>query len=237
MPRVDLTILTTRDISAPESGRRIGAIIQECAPDLFPDRIGNWEPITNPCSSPEDFARFWSWPVLAKRRKPRGDISVWFRKPHRKYSAIHLGIASNMRVTSDLSKLLAQMAALTDAEFGMAQTLSDTYRERADSRGLLSYINKKKTLFFLSLSDEELAQGLPDAFDVMWLPDREWIIHATDLIRTPVGVYALKSGDSSVRDDVLRGVLRRANEDGAANRSQPVGPQTNGTSAAAGSRR
>lgn len=161
-------------------------------------------------------------------------MSVWFRKPHRKYSAIDIGIASSARVTSDLSTLLAKIATLTDAEFGMFQTVTESYRERADARRLLSYVDKKRTLFFLSLSDEQFAHGLPDAFDVMWLPEREWTINSTDLIRTPVGVYALRSGDSSVRDDVLRGVLRRVNEDGAANGSQPVSSETNRTSPAAG---
>jgi hypothetical protein len=211
MSKVYLNILSTHDMRPPETGRRIGAIIQEFAPDIFPDRIGNWEPITNPCACPEDFVRFWSWPVLAKRRNPKSELSVWFRKPHRRYSAIYIGIESSMSVTSDLSKLLAELAALTEAEFGMLQTVTDSYRARGDARRLLKYIDKNRTRFFLSLEDESVADGLPDAFDVMWLPEREWNVNSTDLIRTPPSVYVLRSGDRDVRDGVLRGVHKRAN--------------------------
>jgi hypothetical protein len=212
MSKVYLNILTTGDITAAETGRRIATIIQESTPDIFPDRIGNWEPIANPCFSPEDFVRFWSWPVLAKRRKPKSHVSVFFRKPHRKYSAIYIGIESSTRVTSDLSQLLAKIAILTEAEFGMIQTVTESYRERADARRLLQYIDKQKTRFFMSLYDESIAHGLPDAFDVMWLPEGTWIVNSTDLIRTSTGVYTLRSGDSDVRDDVLRGVQKRANK-------------------------
>ena len=221
MSKAYLSILTTHDISTLETGRRIGAIIQETAPDLFPDRIGNWEPISNPCSSPEDFVRFWSWPVLAKRRKPKSDFSVWFRKPHRKYSAIMIGIAASDRVTSELSRLLSEIAIFTEAEFGMVQTVTESYRDRADARGLLSYTDKQRTCFFMSLFDESIAHGLPDAFDFMWLPEREWIVNSTDLIRTVVGVYSLRSGDSAVRDDVLTGVQKRANQALETNRRWP----------------
>jgi len=210
MAKIFLNVLTTHDITSPETGRRIGSIIQEYAPQIFPDKIGNYEPISNPCSSPDDFVRYWNWPVLAKHRKPRVDFSFWFRKPHRRYSAIAMDFSADAELACDVPRLLARIARLVEAEFGMVQSVSDNYQIRADQKKLLSYTRKiKRDLFFLHIYDESIENGIPDAFDIMWLPESKWIVNSPNLSRNPDGVYILSGNDSKVRDEVIQRVQKR----------------------------
>jgi hypothetical protein len=201
-----LNLLTREDITAPEMGRAIGALISRCARDIFPDRIGNWEPLGAACASPEDFARHWQWPVLATKKSPRVDLSVWFRKPHRRYSSIHFGIAHTAGGTTSRCDFLAELATLTNADFGMLQELSPDYRAHADQKQLLQFADKLKRNYFLSLTDESLANGLPDAFDVMWLPPKVWAVDAEKLFAPRSGIFILPGRDSRTRDEALSAI-------------------------------
>jgi len=209
MSQIFLNLLTTKDITAPEMGRKIGEIIKEHAAELFPDRIGNWEPIKEPCLSPDDFASNWRWPVLAKRRKPRVSFSVWFRKPKRRYSSIFFDFSTAIIAPSKATELLAELARFTESEFGMIQEVSDLYRTRAEERNLLSFTDKAKKHFFIHLFDESLSNGIPDVFDIMWLPFNSWTVDSPNLIASTPGIFRLVDKDTDSRDEALKKIQRK----------------------------
>lgn len=209
MPRTFLNLLTTTDISGSEAGRSIGELLARYTPAIFPDKIGNWEPIKEACSSADDFVRFWQWPVLAKKNKPRTSFSVWFRRPHRRYSAIYLDLTSGAVSDGDLTILLAELAKLTKAEVGMIQSVTPVYEARAREKGLLGFSDKLKKRFSLTLYDESVAEAMPDAFDTMWLPSQAWFVDSTKLLAPSPGIFSLLNADSSTRDEVLRHIRKR----------------------------
>jgi hypothetical protein len=209
MSRTFLNLLTTADISAPRTGREVGEVILRSAPSLFPDKIGNWEPISEDCMSPDDFALHWCWPVLAKRRKPRVNFSVWFRGKRRKYSCIFLNFENDIASPADRNALLEGLAILTSSEFGMIQEVSPNYRQRAEEKGLLSFSDKLKKRFSLHLFDEALKNGLPEVFDTMWLPPDAWSVGASNLVAHGSGLFELRDRESASRDEALGHIRKR----------------------------
>jgi hypothetical protein len=209
MSQTFLNLLTTEDISGPETGRDIGELILRRTPAIFPEKIGNWEPIKDRCVSADDFVRYWQWPVLAKRRKPRSSLSVWFRKPHRRYSSVDLDVTSGAVSAEDLTVLLAELGKLIKAEVGMIQDVTPEYEVRARDKELLRFTDKLKTRFYLHLYDESVADGMPDAFDTMWLPAEMWIVAAPKLLAPMPGIFRLPETEFCSRDEVLKQIRKR----------------------------
>jgi len=203
-----LNLLTTEDISAPDTGRKIGEVVLRHAPQIFPEKIGNWEPIDRACKSPDDFYRHWQWPVLGKRRTPRVSFSVWFRGQRRRYSLLKFGFDSREISTVKLTDLMAELGVLTRAEFGMIQEVTPAYRSRAEARGLLQFQDKLKRRFSISLFDEAMTVGIPDAFDFMWLSATTWTVGTRNLLTVRPGLFQLEKKDSTSRDEAL-GEIRR----------------------------
>ena len=184
-------------------------LILQYTPDIFPDKIGNWEPIKEACVSADDFVRFWQWPVLAKKKKPRTSFSVWFRKPHLRYSAVYLDITSGAIGAEDLTALLVGLAKLIKAEAGMIQDVTPVYEVRAREKELLRFTDKLKRRFFLPLYDESVAEGMPDAFDTMWLPSETWIVDSAKLLAPLPGIFSLPDTGFHTRDEVLKHIRKK----------------------------
>lgn len=200
MTPVFLNVLLDRDITEPASAELFAAAILDTVPDVFPQRVGNFEPVRQPCSSIADLRRQWAWPVLGTRRQPRSELSVWFRRSHRRYTAIAVSVYDTAFTASSLAPLLARIARDFDAAYGMVQAVSPAYRCRADQLGILSYTDRARKRFFISLSDESVADGVPDAFDFNWLPPRLWIA-PQDATRCD-GLLALQDGSDEERNQL-----------------------------------
>jgi hypothetical protein len=93
---------------------------------------------------------------------------------------------------TNLDGLLAELATLTKSEFGMVQEVTSAYRPRAEEKRLLQFTDKLKKRFLLSLSDESVSNGLPDAFDTMWLPSEAWEVGVRNLLAPKPGIFILR---------------------------------------------
>src|SRR6266513_3054813 len=84
--RYDLTLgfLTPRSLAPRQEGERLFELISQTAPRLFPEFVGNFEPITRSVNPQMDMLELWRDSFLWKRKRPvvEGQVIMGTKRAH-----------------------------------------------------------------------------------------------------------------------------------------------------------
>lgn len=134
----------------------------------LPEKYGNHEPISIPfdAADPEAIVQVWGWPVLAKKRRPRMDASIWCR--HRPELKQHASVCFTLQHDavdqSELLDFLCTASAALHADFACIHLLSQSNVNRERERKIAHALNSAATRFFCDIYSQDLQRRIPDLF-------------------------------------------------------------------------
>lgn len=134
----------------------------------LPEKYGNYEPISIPFDStdPEAIVQVWGWPVLATRRGPRMDASIWCRKRQEltQHASVCFTLQHDAVDQSELLDFLCTASAALHADFACIHLMSQSDASRERERKVAHALNSAATRFCFDIYSQDLQRRIPDLF-------------------------------------------------------------------------
>lgn len=148
-------------------GRDFFRLIGELAPELLPQRYGNFEPLRHEFNAEqiEEVLKFWQWPFLWKRKNPAFEGGVWQRiGPRSEHSWVTLsGSLAGVHIDNLVSFLWAASLRF-NGDFGFVHLLTPEEAVRGVAMGTVTFLGIGSKNPHLSVSPKLLCRYIPDLF-------------------------------------------------------------------------
>lgn len=185
-----LNLLTSRSLKSADDGRRLLRLWTELLPHYVPERFGNYEPIRLEFT-PDDIdsvVKYWDWPFLAKRRKPRmlGSVFMHIGKVP-VHGSIKIELEWKAIYQVEIVRFFKEVSAQFEAEFG--------------------FLHLTRTNEYLGVTTHDLRKNIPDLYWATILGKAYVELFGRDRIKScPASYIEELSNDQSyvqLSDDVI----------------------------------
>ncbi len=168
--KIYLEVLTPLPLTSRDEGDVVLRLWESHLPSSMPERVGNWEPVDQPCdfANRDAILRLWRWPFFVVRRSPpRMEAQVFMRKgvvPQ--HATWILDFDRDNKLTPELIQFLREAARLLEADFACLTMLTEAEIEAGRKSGIVSAIDRKATRFSFYIAPQDIEKCLPDVY---WL--------------------------------------------------------------------
>jgi hypothetical protein len=169
MSDVYFEILSPLPLSRQEDARELFKIWAETAPQFFPDRSGQYEPLRNrfSISTLEDAIRTWEFMFLVKRTaSPKLQATIFMQYgPHREHSTWSIGLKRMKDFEHEgFCKMLQRASVAFSANFGFIHRVTEMDISRGLANGTAGFLDTARTERHLYVASPILNKFVPDIY-------------------------------------------------------------------------
>lgn len=146
--KVFLSMATRRSLVSRQEGQTFFKCLSDLAPELLPERYGNWEPLRKQFNRADTEAALaaWQYPLLWTTRKPRVRGSVWHGiSPPPSQGDVVISVDEGAIPLGSLVNLVCSMAQDFLADFALIHLLTSPEKQRGSEQDAVFFTDRAGT--------------------------------------------------------------------------------------------